>query len=375
MGPSGDGPGGGTPICRAMGRFWSVRLPALLAAAVLSLAACAAQLRPAGPATQVAGIEAFTPPPQPQRPSPWAWEPPRPPPVPAGPIPREALVMPDGTRLALRVWAPATPPRAVILALHGFGDHGGNFLVEGGPLLNQAGILVYAYDQRGFGYSSHRGIWPGVPTLAADARIAAGLIAARHPGLPLFLLGESMGGAIAAVAATAPLPVRGVILSAPAVLGRRQLPAVVSAAMDGLVFLMPAMAMQASAGGIAASDNRAALERFGRDPLTIREARLDLVGGVMDSMDAAVVALPDCCTVPSLILTGGQDQVIPTRIARRVLRDLPPRADRRILHYPDGWHLLLRDAVRAQVAADIVAWIADPQAPLPAEDAARAWLR
>lgn len=287
--------------------------------------------------------------------------------------------MVDGARLALRIWAPPTPPRAVILALHGFGDHGGNFLVEGGPLLNEASILVYAYDQRGFGYSSHRGIWPGVETLAADARAATALIAARHPGLPLYLLGESMGGAIVAVAAREAFPptgpVRGVILSAPAVLGRRQLPGVVSAAMDGLVFLMPAMAMSASAGGIAASDNRAALERFGRDPLTIREARLDLVGGVMDSMDAAVAALPDCCAVPTLILTGGNDQVIPTRIARRVLRELPPRDDRRILHYPDGWHLLLRDAVRARVVADIVTWVGDQRAPLAAEDAAREWLR
>lgn len=356
-------------------RFWSVRLPALLAAAGLSLAACAAQFRPAGPATRAAGIEAFSPPTQPQRPSLYAWEPPRPPPVPAGPVPAEALVMPDGARLALRVWAPATAPRAVMLVLHGFGDHGGNTLVEGGPLLNAAGILVYAYDQRGFGYSSHRGIWSGMETLVADARIAMALIAARHPGLPLYLLGESMGGGVAAVAATGPLPVRGVILLAPAVLGRRQLPAVVSAAVDGLVWLMPAMAMQASAGGIAASDNRAALERFGRDPLTLREVRLDVVGGVIDSMDATVAALPDCCMVPSLILTGGNDQVIPTSVARRVLRDLPPRADRRILHYPDGWHLLLRDAIRARVAADIIAWIDDPHAPLAAEEAARNWLR
>ena len=352
-----------------------VRYAALLAAAVLSLAACAAQLRPAGPPSRPAGIEAFSAPPQPQRPSPWAWVPAPPPPQPAGPVPLEALVMRDGARLALRVWAPAPPPRAVILALHGFGDHGGNFLVEGGPLLNEAGILVYAYDQRGFGYSTHRGIWPGVETLAADARTATALIAARHPGLPLFLLGESMGGAIVSVAAREALPVRGVILSAPAVLGRRQLPSVVSAAMDGLVFLMPAMAMSASAGGIAASDNRAALERFGRDPLTIREARLDLVGGVMDSMDAAVAALPECCAAPTLILTGGNDQVIPTRIARRVLQALPPREDRRILHYPDGWHLLLRDAIRARVATDIVTWIADARAPLAAEDAAREWLR
>jgi alpha-beta hydrolase superfamily lysophospholipase len=347
----------------------------LLVLLMLTVTGCARLVLPAGPDVRSAAIEAFTPPEQPRRPSPWALVPPLPPPTPAGPVPAEALVMADGTTLALRVWAPRLPPRAVILALHGFGDHGGNSFVEGGPLLNAAGILVYAYDQRGFGYSTQRGIWPGVATLVEDARAATRLIAARHPDLPLFLMGESMGGAIVAVAGTQPLPVRGYILAAPAVLGRSQLPWVASAMLDGLVRLIPAMAMPATAGGIAASDNRAALLRFGRDPLTIREARLDLVAGVLDSMDAAVAALPQCCTAPSLILTGGQDQVIPTRVARRVLRTLPHRADRRILHYPDGWHLLLRDVIRETVAADIVSWVADPAAPLAAEAAAAAWLR
>lgn len=347
-------------------------IPVLLA---LLLAGCARQVIPAGPSTREAGIEAFTPPPQPQRPSPWAGVPPAPPPIPAGPAPSEALVMEDGTALALRVWRPEGTPRAVLLALHGFGDHGGNSLVEGAPLLNRAGILVYAYDQRGFGYSEHRGIWPGVATLVDDARAAARLIAARHQGLPLFLFGESMGGAIVAVAGAETLPVHGYILSAPALMGRSQLPRVASLILDGMVAAMPAMAMPAGAGGLAASDNRAALLRFGRDPLTIREARLDLVAGVLDSMDAAIEALPHCCTAPSLILTGGQDQVIPTRVARRVLRGLPPRAERRILHYPEGWHLLLRDAVRATVVTDIATWIDNPAAPLAAEAAATEWLR
>jgi len=346
----------------------------LLAVALL-LAGCAPQLRPAGPSVRLPAIGDFTPPPQPQRPSPWALVPGPPPPVPAGPAPARALVMTDGAELALRVWRPERPPSAVILSLHGFGDHGGNSLVEGAPLLTAAGIQVYSYDQRGFGYSAHLGIWPGVPTLVDDARAATRLIAARHPSLPLYLMGESMGGAIALVAAAQPLPVRGVILAAPAVMGRAQLPSVAGWVVDGLAWLAPAMAMPATAGGITASDNRAAMLRFGRDPLTIREPRMDLVAGVLDSMDAALEAFPRCCAAPSLVLTGGNDQVIPTRIAKRVLRALPARENRRVLHYPDGWHLLLRDAVRADVARDIIAWINDPDAPLAAADAAAAWLR
>ena len=88
-----------------------------------------------------------------------------------------------------------------------------------------------------------------------------------------------------------------------------------------------------------------------------------------------MAALPHCCLAPSLILTGGRDEVIPGRFARRVLRGLPHRAEQRILHYPDGWHLLLRDTVRQRVAADILAWMDNPAAPLAAEAAAADWLR
>lgn len=362
------------PYRAGMNLATAIRCRALMLLALL-LSACAPQLRPAGPAVRAPAIEAFAPPLQPQRPSPWALVAAPAPPVPAGPVPAQALVMADGTELALRVWLPERPPTAILLALHGFGDHGGNSLVEGAPLLTAAGIQVYAYDQRGFGYSNHRGLWPGVPTLVEDARAATRLIAARHPALPLYLMGESMGGAIAMVAATEALPVRGVILAAPAVMGRAQLPSVAAWVVDGLAALAPALAMPATAGGITASDNRAALLRFGRDPLTIREPRMDLVAGVLDSMDAALEAFPRCCTAPSLVLTGGNDQVIPTRIARRVLRALPPRADRRVLHYPEGWHLLLRDAVRPEVARDIIAWINDPAALLASAEAAAEWLR
>lgn len=345
---------------------------------MLLLAACAPQRFPAGPATQAPALRAFTPPPLPTPPSPWALAPAPPPPRPAGPTPAEALVMADGAELPLRSWAPGGTqegaPRAIILAIHGFGDHGGNAWLEAAPLLNAGGVLLYAYDQRGFGYGPHRGYWPGMDTLVADARAATRLIAARHPGVPLFLLGESLGGAVAIVAAREALPIQGVIASAPAIAARRELPAIAPWVVDGLAAIAPALGMPATAGGLSASDNEAALRRFGRDPLTIRAPRMDLVTGVLDAMDAARDALPDCCAVPSLILTGGRDEVIPTRIARRILRGLPDSADRRILHYPSGWHLLLRDAVRRQVAHDVLAWISDPHAPLASEDAARRWL-
>ena len=99
---------------------------------------------------------------------------------------------------------------------------------EAAPGFAAAGVAVYAYDQRGFGAAPHPGIWAGAASLAADATEAAKLVRARHPGLPLVMLGESMGGAVLVLASTGPRPppADGYILMAPAFWGREDMPAV-----------------------------------------------------------------------------------------------------------------------------------------------------
>jgi len=69
--------------------------------------------------------------------------------------------------------------------------------------------VTYAYDQRGFGKSPTRGRWPGTDTLVEDARAVAALLHERYPDLPIYVVGESMGGALALVAADRGLEVDG----------------------------------------------------------------------------------------------------------------------------------------------------------------------
>jgi len=339
--------------------------------ALLSLAACAPVVVPAGPSVREVALEPFVPPPLPWVPVPalaFAPSPPRAPP--AGPHPESMLVMRDGTRLPLRAWHPEGPPRFVVLALHGLGDHGGNFLVEGGPLLTAGGALVYAYDQRGFGWTAGRGYWAGAAAMVGDAREALRLVRARHPDLPLFLLGESMGGAVALAAQ--PTDLHGIIVTSPALWSRNYMPGVLRGLLWGAAHALGPLAMPASTPNISASDNQAALLRLSRDPLTLREIRFDMVSGLVDLMDEAVAALPACCrAVPTLVMFGAKDQVVPIDIARRTLRDARVP---RVALYEEGWHLLLRDQIRTEVARDILAFMAAPNAPTPREAAGLAWL-
>src|SRR5690606_21708360 len=112
-----------------------------------------------------------------------------------------------------------------IVALHGFNDYRGAYRLSG-PALAAQGQVVYAYDQRGFGDSPFRGRWSGTERLTADLAEMVALVRNRHPGLPVTILGHSMGGAVTLAAMGGANPPRAdrVVLAAPAVWGRSTMP-------------------------------------------------------------------------------------------------------------------------------------------------------
>ena len=272
----------------------------------------------------------------------------------------------DGLELPLRLWAPNPhPPEAVLLALHGFNDYG-HAWSDPAPAWAALGIAVYAYDQRGFGGAPARGLWPGVEVLTRDLRTAADLLRARHPGIPLYLLGESMGGAVllAAAAEAEPLPVDGLILAAPAVWARETQPWYQRTALWFGRTFFPWVTPSGAGFEIRPSDNREALIALGRDPLVIKETRIDALAGLVDLMDAALTAAPRV-RLPLLFLYGANDELVPKTPTLQAWRDLPGSDAQRLAYYPEGWHLLFRDLQGAVVTADVAAWIFDGAAPLP----------
>ncbi|MGE0714363.1 MAG: lysophospholipase [Alphaproteobacteria bacterium] len=279
----------------------------------------------------------------------------------------DALLTADGLRLPLRVWRAQGPTRAAVLALHGFNDYS---LAFEGPARSWAadGVTTYAYDQRGFGDAPNRGRWPGMAAFADDATAALAEVRRRHPGVPVYLLGESMGGAIAMVTMTMPHPppVAGVILVAPAVWGRQTMDVFKRVALTVISGTMPWFTVSGRGLGIRASDNDEMLRAFSRDPLVIKDTRADTVKGLVDLMDAALASAPRF-TPPALILYGEKDEIVPQEPTALMLDRLPDRsgARQRIAVYPQGWHMLLRDLQAETVWRDIRAWIADPAAPLP----------
>lgn len=294
------------------------------------------------------------------------------PPVVTPRLDNPAATMADGFHLPMRSWIPAGEPRTVLLALHGFNDHG-DFLSETGPWLATKGVAAYAYDQRGFGSTAIAGLWAGTDTLVGDLDAMVRLLRARHPGKPLYLLGESMGGAVvlAAMGRPDPPPVEGAILSAPAVWGRETMPWYQVLALELSGHTVPWMTVSGRGLNKKPSDNYPMLCALGRDPLVIKDTRVDAVHGLVGLMDAALDAAPRL-KVPALVLYGLKDDIIPKEPTRRMLARLPT-GPRRVAVYPEGYHMLLRDLSADIFWRDILAWIEDRRAPLPSSADETPW--
>jgi acylglycerol lipase len=348
---------------------------AMAAALACALAACAPVKIPAGPAVDQPKLDlSSTPQPKSAAPKPDAGD------ADVSPAAADAdsatdpvlgtLVAADGAELPMRAWLPIDAaerarPKAIILGVHGFNDYSNAFDMPG-RWWAKRGIATYAYDQRGFGAAPHPGYWAGSETLAKDLAQAERLLAARYPGVPLYYLGESMGAAvvITALARGFAPKTAGTILAAPAVWGRSYMPFYQRWALWAAGHVTPWLRLTGRSLGIVASDNIEMLRAYSRDPLVIKETRVDSIKGLVDLMGKGMKSI-DALPGPALVLIGARDQVVPITPQWATVEKLPDPAHQRVAYYRNGWHMLLRDLEGKTVWRDIATWIGDHDAALP----------
>jgi acylglycerol lipase len=265
----------------------------------------------------------------------------------------DALIAGDGARLPLASWQPPEPA-AIMLGLHGYGDYRRAFRLVG-PWLAARRIALFAYDQRGFGESESRGHWPGAGELIQDLAEAALLLRERYPRLPLYVLGESMGGAVA-LAGMGQGKVVGadrLILAAPAVRGGVPLRELHDLALRLGALALPWLAVALRRGARPWLEPGEAA-RLADDPLILRQISVGAYHGLIElanqASDDPAVALQ-----PTLLLHGELDATIP----RVAIDDLALRLDGVATRfYPARHHLLLHEKGVDAVLEDCLAWLA-----------------
>ncbi len=269
-------------------------------------------------------------------------------------ITRDKIEGQGGTSLALTRWSPHGSPRAMILALHGYGDTADKTYDAAATYWAKRGILTYGYDHRGFGANPTRGQWPGAELLAADAVVVAAALRARHRGVPLTVVGHSMGGGIALSAAGDGLLADKLVLAAPAIAGGRQLSPALRAGGWTLGTFSPDRRFTGEGVvSLQPSDNREAMRAAAQSPYHYSNASGRELWGLVRVSDRAARAAPRV-TQPTLTLMGAKDEYIPPKAVEAVHNTIA--GAERYIFYPDGWHWLFRDLQAERVWRDVAAF-------------------
>ena len=270
----------------------------------------------------------------------------------------------DGPSLAARVWS-HSKPQHIVLGVHGFNDYSKSFERLAQHLLAETQATVYAYDQRGFGSNPQPGVWPGSEELINNLRHIAAQLRERHPGLPLTVIGESMGGAVVLIAAseTPGLAADQLILKAPAVWGAQSMPLYQRLSLYTMNLIAPEMSFTGrglSSLGIRPTDDPEVSRDLSRDPLVIKATRVSSLAGLTELMGRAQT-LTNLPPQRTLLLYGLHDKIIPQQPVCDWLTNLnsaasvPLRTD--VVIYKEGWHMLTRQLSARETLEDLGQWI------------------
>jgi alpha-beta hydrolase superfamily lysophospholipase len=269
----------------------------------------------------------------------------------------------DGTKIVAYRWDPAGAPRAAVQLTHGMGEHALRY-EHVARALNEAGFVVYAQDQRGHGASADpealgKDSWPG---LVEDIGLLSAHIRSEHPGLPLILLGHSMGSfAVQQYLYDHSADADGVVLTGTAAIDLLEGALDLDQPIDLSAFNAPFAPARTDYDWL--SRDEAMVDAYVADPrcgfgIDAAAGKAMFVGARRGADPAQVAAIRP--GLPLYIAVGEADPVngglaLLTPLAERYqaagLTDVTVRT------YPDARHEILNEANRAEIIAELITWI------------------
>ena len=260
------------------------------------------------------------------------------------------------SRLYRQSWSPDGPARAAILLVHGLGEHSGRYDYFA-MHCTARGFAVHTLDHYGHGRSE------GLPGHVERFSVYLdGLRALRdevrreHAGLPLFLLGHSMGGLIAAsFLGEDQDSFRGCVLSGPALRSDAE-PSKLAMAVVRLISWLAPTAPLIGLDPSGVSRDPAVVKAYVTDPLVHHgKATARLITELSSTMRTTLAAAPGI-KLPLLIMHGDAD-VLTSPGGSQALYDTAGSVDKTLKLYPGLYHEIFNEPERDQVLGDMSAWL------------------
>ncbi|KIL00856.1 hypothetical protein PAXRUDRAFT_128902 [Paxillus rubicundulus Ve08.2h10] len=287
------------------------------------------------------------------------------------------LVGPQETRFFTRTYCPSSPPKAVIVFVHGFVEHIARY-EHVFPTWTSRGITIFAYDQRGFGRTALDGKNRSKDSAYAKTSWKEQLEdiewAVRHArqessGVPVFLYGHSMGGALVLAFPTrAEAPpsketvsgLAGIISTSPLILQAK--PAAKAARWIGgkASRITPFLTIPAAPDAKDLSHDDAVNQAYLKDPLVKPVGSLR---GISDMLDGGERLLGRDYArwpkqLPVLLIHGSEDKVTSFKATEK-FHELLEAEDKKFSPYSNGFHELHNEpgGVKEKLIDECIAWV------------------
>jgi acylglycerol lipase len=261
-----------------------------------------------------------------------------------------------GFNLYWRCWLPDGQTKAVILVVHGLGEHISRY----DNLVNHLvprGYALFGLDHEGHGKSQGERVFvKRFQVYLDDLKTFHDMVCKDYPGLKVFMLGHSMGGLIATAYATDhQSELAGLIVSAPALKAGESVSGA-SIFMAGLLSsLAPKMGVQALDSQYLSRD-KTVVEAYDKDPLVYRgKIKARLASEMLVTMANLEKKMPSI-DLPMLIMQGSNDKLV-SHEGSKLLYEKAGSADKTIKIYDGFYHEIFNEPDRAMVFADLDAWL------------------
>jgi alpha-beta hydrolase superfamily lysophospholipase len=262
-----------------------------------------------------------------------------------------------GLPLYYQAWLPpdGQPKKAVLINLHGLGDHSGLYPTLASHFPGH-GIALYAYDMRGNGRSpGQRAYLRGWHEYRGDLNAFLDRVRKWEGDLPVFVLGNSLGGLVVLdYALHYPAGLRGVIAAAPP-LGELGVPPFLMALGRIMSRLFPRFSLEVGMDLSGLARDPAVVDTVLTDPLFHRRGTARLSTEVTAAI-RRVQARAESFSAPLLILHGSADRMVPPDGSRSFFAKLD-YSDRQFREYPGAYHGLFSDLNFEVVLRDVERWI------------------
>ena len=251
---------------------------------------------------------------------------------------------------------PNGEPTAAMVLVHGFGEHCGRYGAFIAAL-NEMGVAVVAYDQRGHGRSPGRpGYVRSNQDLVGDATGMLRRTRSEFPNIPMILFGHSMGGSVATACASAyPDLIDLLMLSAPAVTLHEKPTGFLRFLVQLMSAILPIIPVtKLDAGGV--SSDPAVVQRYQNDPHV--HHGFICARTVEQLVSLGERAIADCSRIkcPTVIAHGSGDTIASEAGAKEIDRQIGT-SDRTLKLYPKLAHEILNEPDQAEVRSFYLDWL------------------